>query len=122
MDFDSAKPHSHAALDFTFHVFVILVDRHKASQLGMLFAFRRDEVIDRLNLSGAGRDRMHDEAIDGRVFACFQKASRCSVAHIHGNVVELTNGINRFRGDLFGINMTMTIDDVHSGKTFLVLL
>ena len=114
MQLHALESQADGAFDFLLGLGIVLVHSHEPDELGMLPALLGDEVVDGLHAARRRGHRMHDEVRDGRMLLRGQQVLHRAFAE-HVDEVEVAHGVDRSRGDLVGIYVSMGIDHCHGG-------
>ena len=114
MQLHAAQAQADGALYLHLGVLEVLVHGHEPDEFGMEAALLGDEVVDGLHAARRRGHRMHDEVRDGRMLLRGQQVLHRAFAE-HVDEVEVAHGVDRSRGDLVGIYVSMGIDHCHGG-------
>ena len=114
MQFHALEAQADGAFDFLLRLGIVLVHGHEPDELGVLSALLGDEVVDGFHAARRRGHRMHDEVRDGRMLLRGQQVLHRAFAE-HVDEVEVAHGVDRSRGDLVGIYVSMGIDHCHGG-------
>ena len=112
MELHPSKSQANRTFDFGLWIGIVLMHRHEADEVGVLFAFCRDEVVDGLDVGRLRRHRIDDVMRDGRAL---HSGEHCGDGPLleHGVLVEVAHAFSGAECDFLRIYVNVGIDDGH---------
>ena len=116
MELHPSKSQANRTFDFGLRIGIVLMHRHEADEVGVLFALCRDEVVDGLDVGGFRRNRIDDVMRDGRAI---HSGEHCGDGPLleHGVLVEVAHAFSGAERDFLGVHVDVSIDDGHGTES-----